>query len=365
MKASKINLQSKKIAANRVECGCMAKEHKLINNCIGCGRIACELDGEGPCFFCGNPVHSAENMNKYEEEVKFLQDLEGDPDLAESYFKAVGHKDKLLEWEQNDVARKNVYDEDTDWYEIKQDVWQSKGVRALAMNKLMEVETEQEESKKGILNINLETGEIGRQETKVDYAKHKEAAENMIKNIEDETKKAKEIEINYINDQKLEEKEKEILSGIQNAYRDKLTYLSQGDRETHQKNMNSFRGLAPSSKIQHDDCYSTFLQAVERSTAPQPSANDDNLYDKQFFKLSSNDTRCLSMWQPWASLVIFGFKRFEGRAWDSDYRGPLWIQAGSKEPTEKEIEIVEAQYREIYKDVKNMPPFPERYPTGC
>ena len=33
------------------------------------------------------------------------------------------------------------------------------------------------------------------------------------------------------------------------------------------------------------------------------------------------------------SLVIYGFKRFEGRHWTSRYRGPLWIQAGSKVPT--------------------------------
>jgi len=50
--------------------------------------------------------------------------------------------------------------------------------------------------------------------------------------------------------------------------------------------------------------------------------------------------------------------------WTSRYRGPLWIQAGSKVPTEEEIRMVEDQYKRLYKNVKDLPPFPERYPTG-
>jgi hypothetical protein len=30
-------------------CQCHAMIHKLINNCINCGRIVCEQEGEGPC----------------------------------------------------------------------------------------------------------------------------------------------------------------------------------------------------------------------------------------------------------------------------------------------------------------------------
>jgi hypothetical protein len=69
------------------------------------------------------------------------------------------------------------------------------------------------------------------------------------------------------------------------------------------------------------------------------------------------------MYQPWASLLIYGFKRFEGRHWDTNYRGPLWIHAGSKEPDEVTIKSVENQYRKLYEGV-DMPPFPQSYPTG-
>ena len=37
---------------------------------------------------------------------------------------------------------------------------------------------------------------------------------------------------------------------------------------------------------------------------------------------------CLSMHQPWASLLVYGIKRVEGRGWNTDFRGRLWIHAG-------------------------------------
>ncbi|XP_057550124.1 uncharacterized protein LOC130828270 isoform X2 [Amaranthus tricolor] len=70
---------------------------------------------------------------------------------------------------------------------------------------------------------------------------------------------------------------------------------------------------------------------------------------------------CLTMHQPWASLLVYGIKRIEGR---------LWIHAASKVPDESTIKAMENFYREIYAldgvtDLK----FPEHYPVskliGC
>jgi len=36
---------------------------------------------------------------------------------------------------------------------------------------------------------------------------------------------------------------------------------------------------------------------------------------------------CISLWQPWASLIVIGAKRFETRSWPTSYRGPLLIHA--------------------------------------
>lgn len=40
----------------RHPCQCLATKHKLINNCTQCGRIVCEQEGSGPCYFCGSLV---------------------------------------------------------------------------------------------------------------------------------------------------------------------------------------------------------------------------------------------------------------------------------------------------------------------
>ncbi|KAI4372560.1 hypothetical protein MLD38_010775 [Melastoma candidum] len=79
---------------------------------------------------------------------------------------------------------------------------------------------------------------------------------------------------------------------------------------------------------------------------------------------------CLTMHQPWASLLVHGIKRVEGRSWPSPVRGRLWIHAAGKVPDAETIEAMEDFYREIYSvdgvtDLK----FPHHYPVsrllGC
>ncbi|XP_062006282.1 uncharacterized protein LOC133723478 [Rosa rugosa] len=79
---------------------------------------------------------------------------------------------------------------------------------------------------------------------------------------------------------------------------------------------------------------------------------------------------CLTMHQPWASLLVYGIKRIEGRSWPAPIRGRLWIHAAGKVPEEATIKAMEDFYREIYAvdgvtDIK----FPQHYPVsrllGC
>lgn len=43
----------------RHACECLGQKHKLVNNCLVCGRIVCEQEGSGPCLFCGSLVSNA------------------------------------------------------------------------------------------------------------------------------------------------------------------------------------------------------------------------------------------------------------------------------------------------------------------
>src|SRR5437763_3986357 len=42
--------------------------------------------------------------------------------------------------------------------------------------------------------------------------------------------------------------------------------------------------------------------------------------------------------QPWAWLIVNGFKDIENRTWATRYRGPLIIQASARRPTEREMD---------------------------
>ena len=86
---------------------------------------------------------------------------------------------------------------------------------------------------------------------------------------------------------------------------------------------------------------------------------------------------CLTMHQPWASLLVYGIKRAEGRGWNTDFRGRLWIHAGSflhlilslaaKEPSPELIASCEERYRRLYcEHGENIDiTFPKHYPVSA
>ncbi|CAE8668104.1 unnamed protein product, partial [Polarella glacialis] len=79
--------------------------------------------------------------------------------------------------------------------------------------------------------------------------------------------------------------------------------------------------------------------------------------------------QCLSMHQPWASFLVLGFKRAEGRGWKSEHRGRLWIHAAAKPPDEFEVESLEMRYRSLYEacgiPIPLMPSENGGYPTSA
>ena len=83
----------------------------------------------------------------------------------------------------------------------------------------------------------------------------------------------------------------------------------------------------------------------------------------------TDDGVCLSMHQPWASLLVLGIKQVEGRSWRTQFRGRLWIASARREPTPFEIDEVEQQYCKVYGLTRDQIPFPKTYPCtallGC
>ena len=108
-----------------------------------------------------------------------------------------------------------------------------------------------------------------------------------------------------------------------------------------------------------------FTQAVARSHGTRSndvsgeSVSNYRIQDSHLSGLSDNGV-CLSMHQPWASLLVSGVKRVEGRTWYTTHRGTLWIASTARMPCELEIEEVEKPYRRLHGDVD----FPSSYPVG-
>ena len=70
----------------------------------------------------------------------------------------------------------------------------------------------------------------------------------------------------------------------------------------------------------------------------------------------------ISLYQPWASLVILGHKEFETRSWPTNYRGPLAIAASKSEP-KRECREAFADLQAMWEDLNHLSY--AALPRGC
>lgn len=50
--------------------------------------------------------------------------------------------------------------------------------------------------------------------------------------------------------------------------------------------------------------------------------------------------KAITLWQPWATLIAIGAKRFETRSWPTSYRGPIAVHAGKRAPGDLELNLM-------------------------
>ncbi|BFG00184.1 activating signal cointegrator 1 [Drosophila madeirensis] len=337
----------------RRHCDCQAAQHKLINNCLACGRIVCEQEGSGPCLFCGCPVHTPE------EELQLAKDASKSSQLAKTpnshgqktgkqqskknkatnsssqkpgdgLEKAIAQRDRLLEYDRNSEKRTTVIDDELDYFQ-ENSVW------------LSDVEREKYERLKSEMH-ELKHGSRLTRKIKVDFAGREVAEELPV---------TKEYEQQVIQD----------LAAISKA--DGLLAGKSSSLTGH-----SAMALAPNLGMARPPVYRPSKEHKSWPAAPAASDNLERIYNRVQDKelLEMQDMRqCMSMHQPWASLLVAGIKKHEGRVWYSEHRGRLWIASTAKEPHPEEIAHMEEFYRLHYKD-PNLK-FPEHYPTssllGC
>ncbi|XP_054858937.1 activating signal cointegrator 1 [Eublepharis macularius] len=338
----------------RHSCECLAQKHKLINNCLTCGRIVCEQEGSGPCLFCGNLVCTKEEQDILQRDSnksqKLLKKLLGGTEnsgkvedsskdllprqearLKAGLEMAVKHKDKLLEFDKTSVRRTQVIDDESDYFATDSNQWLSRQEREALEKREKELRELRHASR---LSRKITIDFAGRQ-------------------VLDE-------------DSSLAEYHSKLDETIEALHRGTLTKPRRGTEEKYDEpgvlvNPN----LLQPAPVWVDQTGLLSHRKISPSTETKNEAdlerNRLRIQDREIQEISDNGL-CLSMHQPWASLLVKGIKRVEGRTWYTALRGRLWIAATAKRPSPQEISEVEASYKVLLqKDLD----FPKDYPSGC
>lgn len=327
----------------RYSCDCLAQKHRLINNCTACGRIVCEQEGSGPCLFCGNLVCTKEEQdilqrdsNKSQKlrkkllggaETNLKMDLlpHQEMRLKDGLERAMQHRDKLLEYDKTSVRRTHVIDDESDYFSTDSNQWLSQAERETLRKKEQELQELRHASR------------LSRKVT-IDFAGRKVIDEG---GEMDEYHKRFDDVVHAVNSGTIAKPMK-----------------SSGGNTRDSPLLNPALTIPPPVWVDQMSATSNRKRTGIEDTDERSRLR---LQDRELLEISDQGM-CLSMHQPWASLLVAGIKRVEGRSWYSAHRGRLWIAAAAKRPSPQEISELEASYRVLlHKDVN----FPKDYPTGC
>ncbi|XP_026683040.1 activating signal cointegrator 1, partial [Diaphorina citri] len=118
-----------------------ASEHKLINNCLKCGRIVCSVEGSGPCLFCGELVCSREERRLIEQSDQgdTLYQKLMDRKVIKGLEEALKNRDRLVDFDRNCEKRTTVIDDAHDYF-CDNSVWLTKEERAKIAQKQEELD---------------------------------------------------------------------------------------------------------------------------------------------------------------------------------------------------------------------------------
>lgn len=350
--------------------------HKVLTNCLNCGKVIVEQEGWGPCLFCGNPLEVGDRrsgIKRGDERGRIEAGAPEEERFNASFQRAVATKDRLLSYDRDAKRRTKVYDDATDWYSEAANPWLSEKQREEAKAKGQDEERRRREEKRKIhakidlfgrtvIDAGAEVeAEMKKKDREVfqDWTEGTTKNERLLKMLEEQRG------LGGANAQLSDESQKlyeRLRAALHATGRDKgLENLKAAKQETGEKKTRSW---AVGGERVEDEFSAVSMRDFGRGNERPLLPVEESPYS------DADDTgQCLSMHQPWASLLVYGFKRAEGRSRKSDHRGRLWIHATSKTPDLMEIQALEERYASIYHAAGvPMPPFPSNsggYPTSA
>lgn len=79
--------------------------------------------------------------------------------------------------------------------------------------------------------------------------------------------------------------------------------------------------------------------------------------------------KAITVWQPWAQLLVAGKKHEETRSWATSYRGPILIHAAAKPAIHSLLELMDKETRHLaFKSLGHTEPvvnWKKTFPTGA
>lgn len=359
-------------------CSC----NELYGNCLVCGKIICKNEGTKYCSFCHTPLENKsknavnEKREKLEAEAAACR-AEGIPVSAE--WKAWQRKERLLEWDRSQAARSQVYDDQNDYFGDSQSAWMSFEEKEKAKRKLQRKE-EKRAHRRRVRKYTVDLhGQrvVEESSSSSDYSSDEEPSPNAINanadlkndpffkvgsgpmpDVVEESKGSRNESAEFYANTTLKGRAREIYKLLKKQKKQGLLGAppplpSAARIEDDTSKANKRRNKR--SALQHaDDAGPMIIDDASNVNERLPHAR----------RLWKSSERCLVVDQPFASLLIAGFRRFEGRSWSATYRGPLWIASSRKTPTKDSIALAEGTYGTMI-DESVRPPFPSSYPTGC
>ncbi|KAH7365890.1 hypothetical protein KP509_18G051500 [Ceratopteris richardii] len=136
-------IEGKMIISRGSPCNCQATRHPLVTNCLSCGRIVCEQEGEGPCNFCGALVL------KEGSTYAGLERCAGPK--SDSEVAARAFKDRLVEYGRTSSQRTTVIDDQSDYFQIDDNAWLSEEEKQAIMKRQEEARLAEEARKKNVV----------------------------------------------------------------------------------------------------------------------------------------------------------------------------------------------------------------------
>uniref|UniRef100_A0A1B6H116 ASCH domain-containing protein n=1 Tax=Cuerna arida TaxID=1464854 RepID=A0A1B6H116_9HEMI len=316
----------------RHKCDCQASKHKLINNCLKCGRIVCEQEGSGPCLFCGSLVCSREEQEYLssgsKQSAHFLQKLMDQKPAGHDA--AIEQRNRLLEYDRNSEKRTRVIDDESDYFCVNS-VWLSSAERERLKKKEEEYRARKHQSRRD----QVMTLDIGRSSSATNIVQQIEIA-CLGETAADELNPLRRM-IETVPSDVLD------LTEMDEVLRDISNNVNTADLGFHE--VENYDPSIPMQPRYDEDV----IYELERGKRGMFHETDTftKIQDKEYLEMV-DDGLCMSLHQPWASLLVCGIKEHEGRNWYASHRGRLWIASASKPPTDQEIQDTESSYSYIH-----------------